>query len=80
MYFEETEMQYRYHRAGYAMYIVPEPQIIHLESASTKRQNAVTSRVNTSFSTVFYVFEKAVFKAEILCFQIVVVSLSAIVL
>lgn len=35
MYFEETEMQYRYTKNGYRFKIFPEPNIIHLECAST---------------------------------------------
>lgn len=34
MYFEETQMQWRYAKAGYRMMIIPEPQIVHLEGAS----------------------------------------------
>lgn len=30
MYFEETEMQYRYTKAGYEMQLIPGPKIIHL--------------------------------------------------
>lgn len=35
MYFEETEMQYRYTKNGYRLKIFPEPSIVHLECAST---------------------------------------------
>lgn len=37
MYFEETEMQYRYSKHGYRMKIYREPDIIHLECASTNK-------------------------------------------
>lgn len=36
MYFEETEMQYRYHQFGYSSCIIDTPKIVHLESASSK--------------------------------------------
>lgn len=35
MYFEETEMQFRYTKNGYRFKIFPKPDIIHLECAST---------------------------------------------
>lgn len=37
MYFEETEMQYRYNKLGFKNLIFPIPQIIHLEEYSTNR-------------------------------------------
>jgi len=40
MYFEETEMQYRYKEKGYKNYIYPKPQIIHLESYSVNTTNS----------------------------------------
>ena len=58
MYFEETEMQYRYHRAGYAMYIVPEPQIIHLESASTKKAKRSNFQSKYLFFGGFFTYLK----------------------
>lgn len=39
MYFEETEMQHRYAKAGYKRRIIIEPQIIHLVGASYKKKN-----------------------------------------
>ena len=36
LYFEETEMQYRFQRHGFDSYIFKEPQIIHLEGASNQ--------------------------------------------
>lgn len=58
MYFEETEMQYRYHRAGYAMYIVPEPQIIHLESGSTKKAKRSNFKSKHLFFNGFFTYLK----------------------
>lgn len=46
MYYEETEMQYRYHNAGYKMLIIPGPQIVHLERASTRNKNKKYSYIN----------------------------------
>lgn len=40
MYFEETEMQYRYKEKGYKNYIYTKPQIIHLESYSVNTANS----------------------------------------
>lgn len=39
MYFEETEMQYRFAKAGYKRRIIVKPQIIHLVGASYKKKN-----------------------------------------
>lgn len=39
MYFEETEMQYRFAKAGYKRKIIVNPQIIHLVGASSKKKN-----------------------------------------
>lgn len=39
MYFEETEMQYRYACHGYRRIVVEGPQIIHLEGKSLQRQS-----------------------------------------
>lgn len=39
MYFEETEMQHRLTKAGYPSYILPTPEIVHLEGGSIKKTN-----------------------------------------
>lgn len=38
MYYEDSEMQARYRRAGYRSMIVPSPKIVHLECASNKSE------------------------------------------
>lgn len=43
MYFEDSEMQYRYYKAGYKAMIISEPQIIHLESGSTDGSSTIKS-------------------------------------
>lgn len=40
MYFEETDLQYRYKKAGYKSLIIGQPEIIHLEGVSTRRTSA----------------------------------------
>lgn len=48
MYFEETEMQYRYFKAGYKSKIISTPMIIHLENASdsiAKKKYSFNSRI-----------------------------------
>lgn len=37
MYYEETELQFRYHKLGYKCVIIEEPQIIHLENYSMNK-------------------------------------------
>lgn len=40
MYFEETDLQYRYRKAGYKSIVIEQPRIIHLEGITTKGKNA----------------------------------------
>lgn len=40
MYFEETEMQYRYNKRGYVNMIYTEPEIVHLEGCSMKNSTS----------------------------------------
>lgn len=57
MYYEESEMQYRYHKAGYKAMIVPGPQIIHLECASTQENGKKYSYINRHmFFTSYFLF------------------------
>lgn len=57
MYYEESEMQYRYHKAGYKSIIIPGPQIIHLECASTKEIGKKYSyRNRCMFFTSYFLF------------------------
>lgn len=46
MYYEETEMQYRYSKAGFKSMIVPTPMIVHLECMSTKVEHKKYSYSN----------------------------------
>lgn len=39
MYFEETEMQHRYSKAGYASIICRDPKIVHLEGKSNRKSS-----------------------------------------
>lgn len=43
MYYEETEMQYRYTQKGYSIYIYTLPQIIHLEGQSANKESSKKS-------------------------------------
>lgn len=59
MYYEESEMQYRYHKAGYKMKIIPGAQIIHLECASTKvKGKKYTYKNRIMFFTSYFLFMK----------------------
>lgn len=46
MYYEESEMQYRYSKAGFKSMIVPTPLIVHLECMSTKVEHKKYSYSN----------------------------------
>jgi len=52
MYFEETNMQLKYHRAGYISKIISTPRIIHLENGSDINQSK-----HYSFKSRKYYFE-----------------------
>lgn len=41
MYYEETDLQYRMHKAGYKRYIIEGPQIMHLHGASTSKEKII---------------------------------------
>lgn len=58
MYFEDSEMQYRYHKAGYKSLIINEPQIIHLEGASSKsiKKNLLTGRKAVMYYTGMMIY------------------------
>lgn len=44
MYYEESEMQYRYTRKGYKFFILRGPSIVHLEGASIKKAVSLRKR------------------------------------
>lgn len=66
MYFEETEMQHRYMKAGFRRIICHTPQIVHLEGKSGGKSSPEKSTIvlksemlyykKTSSSSVYYVF------------------------
>ena len=45
MYYEETEMEYRYNKNKQYCYIYTVPQIIHLEGASVKKSKSLRKRI-----------------------------------
>lgn len=49
MYFEETEMQHRWTKAGYPSYIITTPQIIHLEGVTVRKDHNVGRNVRKMF-------------------------------
>ena len=51
MYYEESEMQYRYHKNGYKSIIIDQPKIIHLEGVST---NGSGKRLTGKKAVMFY--------------------------
>ena len=62
MYYEESEMQYRYHKAGYKMKVIPGPQIIHLECASTKvKGKKYTYKNRIMFFTSYFLFMRKIY-------------------
>lgn len=70
MYFEETELQYRLHKAGYSNYILPTPSIVHLEGGSLKKygQRNVKKMMMTQKSQFLY-FKKTSSRLSYLAFR-----------
>lgn len=67
MYYEESEMQYRYHKVGYKAKIVHGHQIVHLECISTKETGKKYSYKNRTY--VLYkllsFYEKEIFLYQV---------------
>lgn len=73
MYFEETEMQYRYTKVGYKFMIVPSPLIVHLEKMSCRTENKKFSYLNRKmyFSSFLLFMKKRCTKFEYIIFRFV---------
>ena len=59
MYYEDSEMQSRFRKAGYKAMIVPSPQIVHLEDASsstkkTKQYTALSRKWNLQSQALYF--------------------------
>lgn len=57
MYYEETEMQYRFHKAGYESWCISTPQIKHLvgRSGGTKRNDSLRKLIGQLRSRYLYI-------------------------
>lgn len=73
MYYEESEMQYRYRQSGYTSMIVPTPLIVHLECVSSKVENKKYSYSNrqTFFNSYMLYMKKTCSPLVYLFFRIV---------
>lgn len=58
MYFEETEMQFRFARAGFCRRIIVTPQIIHLVGASYKKKSHSLKKVVTEMQSRYIYCKK----------------------
>lgn len=84
MYFEESEMQYRYSLSGFKSVIIKGPEIIHLEGASTLQQKKYSAKERLMFfkSMFLYmrkrynIFYYSVFRIQSLAFIPVVLKKS----
>ena len=59
MYYEDSELQHRYHSHGYKSYIIPSPKIVHLECASQptdtpKRYTALSRKWNLQSQALYF--------------------------
>lgn len=64
MYYEDSEMQSRYRKAGYKAMIVPTPQIVHLEDASS---SAKKSKQYTALSRMRNLQSQALYFKKVYC-------------
>ena len=56
MYYEESEMQFRWTKAGYPSYIIKSPQIVHLEGASYGNNGKIERNVRRELQVMRSVF------------------------
>lgn len=72
MYFEETEMQYRLTKAGYSNYILPTPEIVHLEGGSIKKAKKRNVRKMMMIQkSQFLYFKKTTSRLSFILFRII---------
>lgn len=73
MYYEESEMQFRYHRSGYDMMIVSGPNIVHLECVSTQVKGKKYTYKNRKmfFCSMFLYMKKRYSYSKYLLFRFI---------
>lgn len=54
MYYEETEMQFRWRKSGLKQYVIDGPRIVHLEQKSTVRSNNFAREQRDTKSRILY--------------------------
>lgn len=72
MYYEESEMQYRWARAGFASYIISTPQIVHLEGCSNSHSKSMERNTNKElvvFKSLFLYMKKTSSPIKYLLFR-----------
>lgn len=70
MYYEETEMQYRWTKMGYLSYVIKTPQIIHLEGGSQEKNTMFRSdKFIRSFESEKLYFKKTRNKLDYLIYR-----------
>lgn len=77
MYFEESEMQYRYSKAGYRQMIIDTPKIIHLECVSMrngKKKHYTLKHRKMYFKSMFTYMRKRYSKLNYLLFCIIAIG------
>lgn len=72
MYYEETEMQYRFHKNGYESWIIDKPKIKHLvgKSSATSNTNSQRKLINQLISRYLYLEKTHSFVRRYLIFFI----------
>ena len=77
MYFEETELQYRYSKNGFESHIYSKPHIIHLENYSmNKSYNNQLKKLSISLDSYFLYLKKCKGSLKYLLFRILYIFIS----
>lgn len=80
MYYEETELQYRYFKKGYKSVVISGPEIIHLEGASVNKKKRKGPRRLFFFTSMFKFMRKRYNNIGYVAFRIIAVLYLPIVI
>lgn len=73
MYYEDSEMQYRWKKAGYTSYIISTPQIVHLEGVSSLQPGLIKRNVRKElmvYKSMFLYMKKTSSAGKYLFFRL----------
>jgi GT2 family glycosyltransferase len=71
MYYEETEMQHRFQKAGFDSFVIDTPQIIHLAGYSSKNKKSVLQKMKMPLRSRFIYAKKIFSRKEYIMFRLI---------